>query len=409
MFSVATVKENRKNGKIVSYRFTVFLGRDENGVQIRETKTWKLPKGVGQKTARKEAEKQATLWEESLKHQTEERISPVSVPAQAIAAERRDDFVAFVEATWFPLKVAGNDRKAKTVAFYSSILKIMESYFAGMALQDITAMDIEKYLTYLRTEYKGRFGKPLAPKTVHHHYGTLKLIFSYAEKQELISKNPMARVDAPKKQRKPVDALTQEQTNQFLAAIEGCPLDFRCMLYLLITTGIRRGECVGLKWEDVDGQNNILTVERNVTYTPKSGLVISTPKTANSIRQIPLIPKVSALLLEYRKESVRRQNNAIADDAFIFSNEDDPMIPRTPDSLTRHLKRFMKRNGFPDMSPHDLRHTCATLLLSSGADVKSVQNILGHADASTTLNYYVRADMQNMRNATNKLASVFGI
>ena len=402
---MASIRENRKDGKIVSYRFVVCLGRDQDGKQIRKIKTWTLPKGVGQKTARKEAEKQAALWEESLKQQeAEEEPKPVKAPAQ-----HRDDFITFIEKTWFPLKVEGNERKDKTIAFYSSILKIIESYFSGMALQDITAIDIEKYLSYLRTEYKGRFGRPLAPKTVHHHYGTLNLIFGYAEKQELIEKNPMLKVDAPKKKRKAVDALTQEQTKDFLKAVDACSLDFRCMIYLLITTGIRRGECVGLKWKDIDDQNNILTIERNVTYTPKSGLSINTPKTVNSIRQIPLIPNVAELLQQYKDERAEQSKNNILEDAFIFSNEENPMLPRTPDSLTRHLKRFMKRNGFPDMSPHDLRHTCATLLLSNGADVKSVQNILGHADASTTLNYYVRADMNNMRNATNKLASAFGL
>ena len=217
---MASIRENRKDGKIVSYRFVVCLGRDQDGKQIRKIKTWTLPKGVGQKTARKEAEKQATLWEESLKQQeAEERPVPVKAPT-----EHRDDFVSFIEETWFPLKVEGNDRKDKTIAFYSSILKIIENYFSGMALQDITAIDIEKYLSYLRTEYKGRFGRPLAPKTVHHHYGTLNLIFGYAEKQELIEKNPMLKVDAPKKKRKAVDALTQEQTKDFLKAIDACSL-----------------------------------------------------------------------------------------------------------------------------------------------------------------------------------------
>lgn len=269
---MASIREKSKDGKIVSYQFIACLGRDGQGKQIRQYTTWTLPKGVGQKTARKEAEKQAALWEESLKHQgTEEKPVPVNA---ATEKEQRDDFITFVEKTWFPLKVEGNDRKEKTIAFYTSILKIIESYFSGMALQDITAIDIEKYLSYLRTEYKGRFGRPLAPKTVHHHYGTLNLIFGYAEKQELIEKNPMMKVDAPKKKRKAVDALTQEQTLDFLKAVDACSLDFRCMIYLLITTGIRRGECVGLKWKDVDTKNTILTIERNVTYTPKSGFCV---------------------------------------------------------------------------------------------------------------------------------------
>lgn len=402
---MASIRENRKDGKLISYTFTACFGRDRQGKQIRRYKNWTPLKGMGATKAKKEAEKQAILWEQSLQEEVEQQPTVV----QRTIDERQDDFVEFIEKVWFPLQVSGNDRKAKTVAFYTSTTKIIKKYFAGRVLQDITAMDIERYLVYLRTEYKGRFGKPLAPKTIHHQYRTLHLIFGYAEKREIITKNPMARVDAPKKGRKPVDALTQEQTREFLKAIESCPLDFRCMLYLLITTGIRRGECMGLKWKDIDEEASVLSVERNVTYTPKDGLIVSTPKTINSIRTIPLMPSVLHLLEEYRAGVKQQNQGKDLTEAFIFSNAVDIYTPRTPDSLTRHLKRFMTKHDLPDLSPHDLRHTCATLLLANGADIKSVQDILGHADASTTLNFYVKSDLEGMKTATNKFASAFGL
>ena len=409
VFSMAAIRENLKNGQVVSYRFIVCLGRDEQGKQIRKYKTWTPPKGIGPAKAPKEAEKQATLWEQSLKEEAERRPTEENATVERTSVERKDDFSSFVEQTWFPLQVSGNNRKEKTVQFYEGTTKTIKTYFKGRILQEITPMEIERYLVYLRTEYKSRFGKPLTPKTVHHHYGTLNLIFGYAEQQELITKNPMAKVKAPKKERKAVDALTQEQAKEFFKQIDACPLDFRCMLYLLITTGIRRGECMGLKWKDIDAGSSLLTVERNLTYTPKSGLVISTPKTANSIRTIPLIPSVLAILQEYRTEVQAQNKGTDLKEAFVFSKAEDAFTPRTPDSLTRHLKRFMTKHALPDLSPHDLRHTCATLLLSSGADIKSVQSILGHADASTTLNFYVRPDLENMKTAANKYAAAIGL
>lgn len=95
--------------------------------------------------------------------------------------------------------------------------------------------------------------------------------------------------------------------------------------------------------------------------------------------------------------------------AFLFCKDGAPFEPRDPSAVTRRMKRFVTRAGLPDVSPHDLRHTCASLLLSSGADIKSVQEILGHADASTTLNFYVKTDLRQMRLATEKYAKAFDL
>jgi len=283
------------------------------------------------------------------------------------------------------------------------------AYFDGAVLQQISPIDIQKYLTYLRTDYKSKLGKPLSPKSIRHQYSTLNLIFEYAERQEMISNNPMRKVDPPKKEKKPIDAMTQEQAKRFFTILSDCPLDFRCILQLMITTGIRRGECIGLKWKDIDEATLTIKIERSVSYTSESGKFVGTPKTSTAIRTIPLIPSTFYLLLRLKEQISTEHPHTILKEAFIFPSKKDLFAPRDPNAITQRVKRFMKNNDLPILSPHDLRHSCATLLLSQGADVKSVQEILGHSDASTTLNFYVKSDLRQMREATEKYAAAFNL
>ena len=323
--------------------------------------------------------------------------------------KRRDSFSSFVNDVWFPLQVCNGNDKQTTVTFYGNMKKLITAYFDGAVLQEISPIKIQRFLVYLRQDYKTKLGKPLAAKTIRHYYNVLGMIFSYAEKQGLIAANPMLKVDAPKKDKKPIDALSTEQAKQFFAALNDCPLDFRCMLLLLVTSGIRRGECLGLQWRDINERDCTITIARSVVYTPESGIIISTPKTEDSTRTIPIMPSVLELLQQLKKQAIADNRDTSIKNAFVFPGKTGLFAPRDPNAITKRVKRFMKRSGFPDLSPHDLRHSCATLLLSQGADIKSVQEILGHADASTTLNFYVKSDIRQMKAATEKYAAAFNL
>ena len=244
---------------------------------------------------------------------------------------------------------------------------------------------------------------------MHHQYGALRNIFDYAERNKMLVENPIKNVEAPKMKKKKVDAMSEEQAKVFFQKADHCTPELRCMLYLLTTTGVRRGELVGLKWRDIDTGAGVLHIERGVAYTHKTGVTVNTPKTTSSIRDVPLMSGTVEVIEAYRADVRKKHPSTIIKDAFLFHRIDDIYKPIDPNAITRRVKRFMKNSGLPDLSPHDLRHTCATLLLANGADIKSVQNILGHADASTTLNFYVRADLQQMREATDKMAEAFDL
>ena len=402
---MAAIIRNEKEGKAVSFKFKVCLGRDEGGKQIFRCTTWYVPDDMGPAKAQKAAEKAAAQWEKEVREEYEKDLKDPERVRQREIEQTHTEFSKFALETWFPLCVNDGQHKHTTVDFYRHTTNRVAEYFKGRTLQSISSIDIQKFLNYLRTEYRTKQGKPVSDKTVRHSYCVLVLIFGFAAEQELILKNPMDKVDCPKLVRKKVNAFTQEQAKVFFEQLNDCPLDFRCMMYLLITAGLRRGELLGLQWRDIDFDALTIEVQRNVTYSPDKGVVVDTPKTENSSRVIPLLPFVADLLQAYRAVAP----SGGADTMLLFPGDDLLGTPRTPAGLTHRVKRFMRLHGLPDMSPHDLRHSCATLLLNNGADIKSVQEILGHTNASTTLNFYVRSDMERMKAAANKLGEAFNL
>lgn len=415
---MSTISERKKGNKVVAFKFLACLGRGEDGKQIFKSTTWRPPDGLTYAKARRMAEAEAYRWEQEVRgtaiphgayttpppaESREEALeSPESVP-------ERETFRYFVEQVWMPLKVVGGGLRPSTIAMYRFMLRVALPKLGDKRLTEINPVDIMHYLQFLRDEYRAPDGRTLSEKSIKHHYDILRIIFNYAEKQEMIEKNPMKKVNAPKTTKRPVEALTQEQARRFFDALSGCKLEYRCMMLLMATAGIRRGECLGLQWQDFDFEHNTLHIQRNVTYTKESGTVVAEPKTPCSLRTIPLMEEVKRQLMALQADAARRHPNEDGENAFVFEGKESAYLPRDPNTATRKVRQFMRSIGLPGISPHDLRHTCATLLLENGADIKSVQEILGHADASTTLNFYVKANLGQMRLATQKYAQTFNL
>ncbi len=416
---MSTITERKKDGKVIAFKFVACIGRDSDGKRICKGITWRPPEGLTYAKARKLAEAEAYRWEQELRcgegsaFQQGQFSLPHSAPCEVVQAveevPEEETFRYFAEQVWMPLKVIAGGARPSTIAMYRFMMRVSLPVLGAKRLKDITAVDIMRYLQYLRDEYRAPDGRTLSEKSIKHHYDILRIIFNYAEKQEAIEKNPIKKVDAPKTVKRPVEALSQEQAKTFFRALNGCKLEYRCMMLLMATTGIRRGECLGLQWQDFDFQNNTLSIVRNVTYTKESGTMVAEPKTPCSIRTIPLMEGVKAYLLMLRQEAVRNHPYENIESAFLFEGKENAFTPRDPNTATRKISAFMKSIGLPGISPHDLRHTCATLLLENGADIKSVQEILGHADASTTLNFYVKSDLRQMKVATQLYADAFNL
>lgn len=392
---MATIIPNTKGKKTVSYKLRAYLGRDDQGKQIFRFKTWYVPDDLTPAKARKAAQKASDEFEKKARGEYEQE--------QKKRGEDAGDnlvlipFDRFIKEFWFPIFVCNGEHKETTIEYYRNMSARAAEHFQKKPLERITALDIEKFFVSLHSG-----DKPLAPKTIKHCYTALKSIFSFAMLCDIIQQNPMDRVGAPKLEKKKVDVLSTDDIKRFLFTLDmkETPIDFRCMCLTLIGTGVRRGELMGLQWGDIDFTANTIQIKRNVVYTPLSGVQISTPKTHSSFRTIPMIDILAYTLLEYKQTLCSSR-----DTDFVFQKEGYPEQPRDPNTITRRLKRFMKSHNFPDMSPHDLRHTFATQLLANSSDIKSTQKILGHSDSATTLNFYVSESDEQMRTAANKLSN----
>lgn len=168
---MATIYPNKRDGKAVSYKFKTLLGRDRNKKQIVRCTTWTPPDGLTPAKEVKAAERAADAWEQEVKAAFQEEQAQGT--AHTLPPEKRhDDFTEFVNGTWFPLQVRGGSHKPSTIAFYQHMTHTITHYFSGMELQQITPMDIQKYLVYLHTEYKSKTGAALSQKSLRHQYGT---------------------------------------------------------------------------------------------------------------------------------------------------------------------------------------------------------------------------------------------
>lgn len=395
MASVEAIR-SRDGKNITSYRFRAYLGKDASGKTKFATKTVKPPEGLTPKKMEKELQRQADTWEQALRA----GIIPVE----------KTSFKAFSQL-WFSTRIDNGKSAQNTVSYYKNLLPRVQAQFGDQDITKIKPMDVERFFNSLSAQ-KNTKGEPLySQATLHHFYRILNAIFSYAELNDLVPKNIMRKVQVPKNPKRALkeneDFLTIDEAKRFLKELYDVPLQWRCMMMLFVTTGIRRGEACGLIWQDINFQEATLSISRNVTYSKEQGIKVGPTKTENSVRTLPLSASMVTLLRLWKREQSKL--NPLLPSAFVFANIDDPYQPMFPTSPTRWLHTFTKKHGLPSVSPHDLRHTCGSLMLTSGASVKEVQNTLGHADASTTLNFYVGTDQKALEQASKKLAMALGM
>ena len=243
--------------------------------------------------------------------------------------------------------------------------------------------------------------EPISKTTVVRHYQTLRNILNFAQRFDYLKDDPCKKMsvkDKPHQGHKTIDFLEPKDAQRYVAALEQQELYWKCLQNILITCGLRRGEVAGLKYGDINKEKLTLEICRSVTYDKNADnkLRIAGTKTGIS-RIVSITPRILSMIEALKKSQEGKYGIVLTDESFIFCNVKDPSRPLMPTDVTRWQRKFVDRNRLPDVSPHDLRHSAASLALEAGANLKDVQELLGHQDPETTAEFYAAVTQEAKR------------
>ena len=307
------------------------------------------------------------------------------------------------------LRVAKSTVKLTTYASYEMMAtRIIIPYFEtlNIKLKELTTEDIQEF-------YSAQLER-VSANTVIHYHAVIHRALKYAVKIKTIQSNPAVNVERPRKEKFIGSFYDKKEINTLFDSIQGHPLEVAIKLAAFY--GLRREEIIGLKWTAIDFENNTLTIQHTVTECNLDGKHIEvasdTAKTDSSLRTMPLVTNFREMLLakkekqeHYRKLCGRSYCKEYLD--YIFVNE---MGERwKPRYLSDGFKRILEQNGLRRIRFHDLRHTCASLLLANNVPMKKIQEWLGHSDFSTTANIYAHLDFQSKISSAEAMLTGLGV
>ena len=299
---------------------------------------------------------------------------------------------------------------------YKRYCRILETrllpYFGHFYINKIRPTDIMKFYDLLEKDTqlvrkKGNNGsktkKPLSGKTILEHHRLLRAMLHKAVYWQLIVANPAERVQPPKARKPKRKSYDDEQTKILLENLELLSSEdtkYKVAIILTVFTGVRLGELMGLEWQDVDFKNGIISINRSSQYLADMGVFTKVPKTESSIREIAIPEFIISLLEEYNlwyeeQKSIYGELWTNSDRLFVQA-DGKPMHPST---ISKWFVKYVGQIGLPVINFHGLRHTNASLLVAQNIDIAVISARLGHAQISTTLDFYVHPLLSHNRKA----------
>ncbi len=364
--------------------------RDSNGKIRQKTRVFRDARG------KREAEAMLVAW----RAECESAVgtpTPTSVPVESFCMEYVDGLGArqIIEPS--------------TLRDYRHMLKYLwrgEAPIADVPLGELTPAQIDAWVN-------GLIADGLAPTTVKKALRVLGQCTRYALDTDELVRDPVAKVKSPKVRPATPNALDAEQRARLVAVLDGMDASpLKVSIALSLFAGLRQGEVCGLRWRNVDLNNGIVSVRESVG-NGVGGSYLKRPKNDASIRDVPITRQLQSVLAERRARMVDECIAAgvpFLPDLFVAGMVDGRFQDAT--ALSKAWKTLAEVHGFIGVTGqrirfHDLRHSYATALITSGTDVKTVSSLLGHASARMTLDVYTSADPSAKRAATERLSEVF--
>ena len=453
-----------KDNKLVSCQIRVFRGRDSEGNQLTPyCTTWRVPEGMTAKKAESELKKFAATFERDCKAgivaDSRQRFDEYSLTyvnslkrrnASAETIEDYQERLARINAAIGYMKLS--DICVRTLEnFYDGLLKegarvkaerayakvdikqllkekgmTMKQVCDGAHISDSTLRDAvhgkalkmdtaNKIAAAIGVDLKAIFevrknNEPLSNITVLGYHRVISAVLSAAVKEGIIRDNPAAKATPPSATSESDPRFFEiDEIQKILEVADKEPLYWRALVHLLAATGARRGEILGLTWDDIDFVDNQIAINKSVSAAKGTGVYIHPTKTKSSIRRISVPEETMSVLREYKawydsnSSALNTSNNV---QRFLFARVNrGSTTPITPSAVNHYLNSLSAKCGLPHINPHAFRHTQASMLICGNTDIATAASRLGHSKPATTLNIYTHVMNKMDRAASDTIAN----
>ena len=382
-----------KNGII----YCVLSYKDSDGNFKQKWITTGLPERGNKKTA------QTILYQKIAEYS---EMFPDDIAPKTSKKEPRKNGKLWIDWLLAYIKSAAeNLSPAQRYVFETSFTKTFTQYWgdSGLLLVDVKTKDILDFYEHLKKT------RHLKNNTLRSYASIIRPALRKAFKEKLIPENPYDYMPVIKKDKPMPHFYDQLDMEKLFDAVKGHKLElaFKFLAYY----GLRRSELVGIMWDSIDFINKTITINHKVLVVKRKVIVSETMKTASSTRTLPLIPNIEKELLKHKTDIEKNKtyfnkgyNSKYAD--FVFVDQIGNLI--LPDHITHTFKKIIKNNGLKNIRLHDLRHSCASIMLANGVQMKQIQEWLGHSNFSTTADVYSHLDFSAKIDSANKIANALG-